>query len=61
MEPQHGPRVLALALHGIGVDEEGERGPVGAGRRLDDIGKIVLLGLLVEIGEAFAAEWSSAA
>ncbi len=38
----------------IGVHKERERNAVGAERRLDDIGDVMLVRLLVEIGEVLA-------
>ena len=48
-----------LALHfllAVGVSEEGERGAVGAGGGLDDVGDEALLRLFVEVVERLARE-----
>ena len=44
MEPEHDPLLAADLLLAVGVDEERERRPVGAGGRLDDPRDEVLLG-----------------
>ena len=39
----------------VGLAEEGQRGPVGPGRRLDDVRHVALLGQVVEVGQVLAA------
>ena len=48
------PRLAADLLLAVGVDQERERRPVGAGRRLDDPRDDVLVGRLVEVLELLA-------
>ena len=47
-------RLAADLLLAVGVDQERERGAVGAGGRLDDPGDEVLVGRLVEVLELLA-------
>ena len=46
---------LLVGLHGVGIDEEGERRAVDAGGRLDDVRHDVLVAVVVEVGQALAA------
>ena len=42
-------------LFPVGIDEEGEGGPVCAAGGFDDVGVITLLRLVVEVGQVVAA------
>src|SRR5690554_245201 len=48
MKTQYYSGLILIRLLIIGVEEEGECGPVRSGGRLNNIGYIVLIGLLVE-------------
>ena len=56
VQAQHGALAALDLLDLVGVDEEGERGAVGAGGRLDHVRDVALFGLLVEVLELLAAE-----
>jgi hypothetical protein len=51
METEDDPGLAADLFLAIGVDQEGERRPVGSGRGLDDPRDEMLLGRLIEIFE----------
>ena len=54
MELQHGALAAFDLVGVVGVDQEGERGAVGAGGRLDHVRQVALAGLLVEVLELLA-------
>ena len=59
MQVQHGAHILlALGVHEVllvvGLAQEGQRHTVTAQRRLDDVGDVVLVGVLIEIGKILA-------
>src|SRR5436190_2966754 len=56
MQPQQRARLTLDLLFVVGVDEEGERGAVRAGRRLDHMRHVALAGRLVEVLELLAGE-----
>ena len=56
VQAQHGALAALDLLDLVGVDEEGERGAVGAGGGLDHVRDVALFGLLVEVLELLAAE-----
>ena len=51
MKPQHHTFFAAHFLLVIGIQHQGEHGAVDAHRRLDDVGDIALMRLIVEVGE----------
>ncbi len=55
MQAQHGALLALDLLLVVGVDEERQRGAVGAGGRLDDVRDVPLAGGLVEVFELLAA------
>ena len=54
VQPEDDPLLAADLLLAVAVDEERERGPVGAAGRLDDVRDVVLLGRRVEVLEVLA-------
>ena len=54
MQAQHRAAVVVGAVLVVGVDEERERAAVGAGRRLDHVRNVALLGLVVEEAQVLA-------
>ncbi len=54
MQPQHGPRVAVEVLLVVGVDEEGQRGAIGAGGGLDHVRHVALAAALIEPLERLA-------
>jgi hypothetical protein len=56
MQPQHRPLAALELIRVVGVDDEGERRPVGAGGRLDHVRDVRLSVLLGEVLELLARE-----
>jgi hypothetical protein len=54
VQAQHRALAPLDLLDLVGVDHEGEHRPVDARRRLDHVGHVALLGLLVEVLELVA-------
>ena len=54
MQAQHGPRLALDLVLVVGVDEERERRPVGAGGRLDHVRDVALAGRGVDVLELLA-------
>ena len=55
MEAQHHPRLVFVRLFVVGDQQEDQRAPVNAYRRLDHIGRDMLARLVVEVGEVLVA------
>ena len=55
-KPEHHARLALDLLLAVGVDQEREGHPVGAGRRLDDVREVALVRGLVEVLELLAGE-----
>ena len=54
VQPQHGARLAADLVLVVGVDEEGQHRPVGAGGGLDHVGDVALAAGGVDVLELLA-------